>query len=153
MATIRQCKMLSARAREAGMQYDFDSFKDLQNGEVDDKIKEIEAYKLACKDQLQPVKEQIKEAKAEASTLLTDVQYGLCFKKVCDYYARLGNSVEQMEPSFADRLNRFAKLYIENRKRLVEGVSSSSLFVQQRAYQISQEQSDEFNASVNCEVI
>lgn len=44
MASIKQCKMLSARSKEAGMEYNFDDFKDLENGEVDDKIKEIEKF-------------------------------------------------------------------------------------------------------------
>ena len=44
MATIKQMKMLAAKCKQAGMEYDFDSFKELENGEVDDKLAEIEKF-------------------------------------------------------------------------------------------------------------
>lgn len=44
MATIKQCKMLAARSSQAGMEYDFEAFKPLENGEVDDKLAEIEKF-------------------------------------------------------------------------------------------------------------
>jgi len=44
MATIKQCKMLAARSKAAGMEYDFERFKELTNGDVDAELQEIEDY-------------------------------------------------------------------------------------------------------------
>ena len=44
MATIKQMKMLAARAKEAGMKYDFEDFKDLTNGMVDEELAKIEKF-------------------------------------------------------------------------------------------------------------
>jgi len=45
MATNKQCKMLLARAKEAGMPLTWDQCDPLENGEVDAMIDKIKAYK------------------------------------------------------------------------------------------------------------
>ncbi len=44
MASIKQMKMLAIRCKQAGMEYDFDSFKELENGDVDKKLEEIAKF-------------------------------------------------------------------------------------------------------------
>lgn len=95
MASIKQCKMLCARSQEAGMEYDFDSFKDLENGEVDDKIKEIEAFAEKQKEEAAKAKgrpaeksasNQTKQEKGSSKNIgaphkhINDVRFGMCCK-------------------------------------------------------------------------
>ena len=44
MATVKQLNMLCAKARAAGMEFDREAAKDLDNGEIDAKIAEIEKF-------------------------------------------------------------------------------------------------------------
>ena len=44
MATIKQVKMMVARSAAVGMDYDWEALKALDNGQVDEKLQEIEAH-------------------------------------------------------------------------------------------------------------
>ncbi|GAH66627.1 unnamed protein product, partial [marine sediment metagenome] len=73
MATIKQCKLLAAKSKEAGMEYDFESFKELENGEVDDKLAEIEKFRIERK----VVGTQ---KKVKPTTELNGMRFGMVYK-------------------------------------------------------------------------
>jgi len=80
MATLKQMKMLAARAAEAGMELDFESTKELTNGDVDAKIKEIEEF--AAKP-----KEASAEKAAAPKTELNGFRFGMAYKIVREKYS------------------------------------------------------------------
>ena len=77
MATIKQCKLLAARCKEVGKAYDFEAFKDLNNGEVDEEIEAIKKWANAAGKSSSP------EAKKQPVEL-NGQRFGMCYKIVTD---------------------------------------------------------------------
>ncbi len=77
MATIKQCKLLAARCKEVGKAYDFEAFKDLNNGEVDEEIEAIKKWANAAGKSSSP------EAKKQPVEL-NGQRFGMVYKIVID---------------------------------------------------------------------
>lgn len=77
MATNKQCKMLLARSKEAGMPAKWEDFEELDNGDVDVQLEAIKAYAAKHKG------EQKKEAAPE-TTEINGARFGMVYKIVND---------------------------------------------------------------------
>lgn len=75
MATNKQVKMLLARSKAAGMEASWEDFEDLENGAVDDKLKEIEEF--GKKGTPQPEKKETSQP-----VQINNVRLGLACKLV-----------------------------------------------------------------------
>lgn len=85
--------MLAARARDAGMDVEFESFKDLDNGEVDEKIKEIESF-AGAKEVAQ------KGVTAPEVSEVNGARFGMVYKIVRDYW--MDQEIERDPKRFED---------------------------------------------------
>lgn len=97
LATIKQCKMLVARAREAGMKLEFDACKELENGEVDDMLEKIKNYK-------RPHKKESAEKSEVSEQQINGQRFGMCYKLVLDNvgYKWRDENVEEFIDKVAD---------------------------------------------------
>ena len=92
-------KMLAARAKEAGMELDFDSTKELSNGEIDLKIKEIEAFAQVKRE------EKARDVPVVKSEF-NKIRFGLACKLVVQE-----KGIKWCNESGLDFLNTAIKLY------------------------------------------
>ena len=83
MATIKQMKMLAARARDAGVEWNFDDGKELENGEIDAKLEEFSRQKQLQEAQQAKVAGEQKRFNHHLSRVDFDsVRFGLACKLV-----------------------------------------------------------------------
>src|SRR3990167_1587769 len=120
MATIKQCKMLAARSKQAGIGYDFEAFKDLDNGEVDEKLCEIEEFANKQKPQEQA---QV-EPKAEC---LNNVRFGMACKLVIQEAGYLW--CLQNTETFCERVEQLYELLNQAEVYVSASLSHSSVSV------------------------
>lgn len=94
MATIKQCKLLSARAQEAGIEWKFEDGRDLSNQEIDEKLAHFAKVKLE-NDKV--------EAKQEEPIKVDSVRFGLACKVVLQKYEHFDVIDEK---KFVERVQR-----------------------------------------------
>ena len=153
MATTKQCKYLAVLSKRLNITRDFEQDKKL---EVDEASKQIDSYldKLSELNGKAPDLQQPEQEPVVTSTPEIDaIGFGLCFKKTMDFCTHNDWTSVTLAKNFHEILDKVIKLYVENRERILNGSSSSSLVYKGHGTYITQAMSDEYNASCNCEVI
>ena len=125
MATVKQLKMLAARAKQVGMEWDFDSCKDLDNGDIDKKLEEIASYNP-------PKEKPLREKEVRKVEEINGARFGMVYKIVTE---RVGVYWKQQDKE------AFIKRVVDEYNLATEAeaavAASSSSFYDQECVKIS----------------